>query len=84
GALTAERPHYFFLSDLESRDLLRLGRDDARRLLSALEGLYTGREIIAPNAFLPHYWSWLAPPRSWAPPDWLYPSPVITMYYNPR
>jgi len=82
--LKEERPEYFFLSDLESRDLLRLRRPDALGFVAALDALYEKREEFFQDAFWPWRTSWLAPPRGWAPPDWLYPSPVITMYCNPR
>jgi hypothetical protein len=79
--LQAEQPDVFFLSDLESQDLLRLRDPAAVAFLAALDHLYPGRREFA----RPGYWGeWLAPPRSWAPPDWLYPDPHITMYYRPR
>ena len=79
--LRAEKPEVFFLSDLESQDLLRLKRPDALAFVAALDRFYEGRHTVARRESAP---AWLAPPRSWAPPDWLYQSPVITMYYNPR
>ena len=48
---------------------------------SALDQLYQRRRVFARRT--PPF-SWLAPGRRWAPPDWLYPSPRITMYYEPR
>lgn len=83
GELKAHRPDCFFLSDLESRDLLRLGNPEVKGFVAALESLYRDRDEFARELPLPWNPSWLAPPRSWAPPDWLYQSPVITMYYNP-
>ena len=79
--LQAERPGIFLLSDLGSQDLLRLKRPDALTFVAALDGLYQEQRTFGPVRDLP---IWLAPPRSWAPPDWLYQSPRITMYYNPR
>jgi hypothetical protein len=79
--LEAEKPAMFFLSDLESQDLIRLKRPDALAFVAALDKLYEGRHMVARRESVP---SWLAPPRSWAPPDWLYQSPIITMYYRPR
>jgi hypothetical protein len=79
--LQAEKPGIFFLSDLESQDLLRLKRSDALALVAALDGLYQEQRTFGPVRDLP---AWLAPPRSWAPPDWLYQSPRITMYHRPR
>jgi hypothetical protein len=82
--LRAEKPECFFLSDLESRDPLRLRNTHALRFVEVLDRLYQERDQFAREDRLPWNSSWLAPPRSWAPPDWLYQSPVITMYYNPR
>jgi hypothetical protein len=79
--LRAEKPGIFFLSDLESQDLLRLKRPDALAFVAALNSLYQKQQVFGPVRDLP---VWLAPPRSWAPPDWLYQSPRITMYYRPR
>jgi hypothetical protein len=80
-ALEAQKPDVFFLSDLESQDPVRLRRPEAIAFVSALDGIYKDKIVFGrpDQAF-----SWLAPPRSWAPPDWLYQSPIITMYYNPR
>jgi len=79
--LRAEKPDIFFLSDLESQDLLRLKRPDAIEFVAALNSLYQKQQVFGPVRDLP---AWLAPPRSWAPPDWLYQSPRITMYHRPR
>jgi len=81
GELERLRPEAFLLSDLESQDLLRLGDRQAVDLVAALDGLYQARiDFSRP----PTPFSWLAPGRDWAPPDWLYPSPRITLYYEPR
>lgn len=79
--LRAEKPDVFFLSDLESQDLVRLRRPEALSFVAALDQIYRHRRVFA-RPEVP--FAWLAPPRSWAPPDWLYPSPRITMYYNYR
>ena len=80
--LRASRPDIFFLSDLGSQDRLRLRDQEAMRFVASLSVAYADRRTFdgIPGA---RYW-WLAPPRSWAPPDWLYPSPRITVYYGPR
>lgn len=80
--LETEKPVVFFLSDLESQDLLRLKRPDALAFVAALARLYRDKTAFGPATDEPPLW--LAPPRSWAPPDWLYQSPRITMYYSPR
>ena len=81
AALAASRPDVFFLSDLESQDLLRLGSRDARAFVDALSRFYREREEYArPRS----PFDWLAPDRQWAPPDWLYTSPRITAYYGWR
>jgi 4-amino-4-deoxy-L-arabinose transferase-like glycosyltransferase len=80
--LRSARPDVFFLSDLESQDLLRLHDPKATEFVEALSHLYAESWSFhgAPAAA-----SWaLGPPRSWAPPDWLYPQPIITVYYSPR
>ena len=79
--LAAARPSLFFLSDLESADPLRLRDPAARGFLSELERRYSERRTFggAPIPF-----SWLAPGRSRQPPDWLYDSPRITVYYGWR
>jgi hypothetical protein len=79
--LRTARPDVFFLSDLESQDLLRLHDPAATAFVAALGELYPQREEFARE---PCVGQWLAPPRSWAPPDWLYPDPHITMYYRMR
>jgi len=79
--LRAEKPDLFFLSDLESQDLIRLGDAKALEFADALGEVYRDHRVFA-RAQSP--FSWLAPPRRYAPPDWLYQSPRITMYYNPR
>jgi len=77
AVLRAARPELFFLSDLESRDLLRRHDPAAVSFVQELGALYpyTCRfsRPPAPGA-------WLAPGRDWAPPDWLYSSPIITLY----
>ena len=79
--LTAARPALFFLSDLESADPLRLRDPAARGFMSELERRYSERRTLG-GARAP--FSWLAPGREWAPPDWLYDSPRITLYYDWR
>jgi len=69
----------FFLSDLEVADPRRLGRPDVIEFLTALDETYPN-EITFGGRPLP--FSWLAPGRSRQPPDWLYPTPSITMYYH--
>ena len=80
--LLAERPAFFFLSDLESQDLIRLRDPAAVGFVSTLDRLY--QKKVAYERPGPTKWGWLVPPRSLAPPDWLYPDPRITMYYKPR
>jgi hypothetical protein len=82
GALAEPAPDVFFLSDLESRDRLRLGDPDAVSFVAALNSTYTVRHEFATAA--PAWSTWPAPGRRHAPPDWLYPDPHITMYHNPR
>ena len=79
--LAAARPSLFFLADLESADPLRLHDAAALGFMSELERRYSERRTLggAPAPF-----SWLAPGREWAPPDWLYDSPRITLYYDWR
>ena len=79
--LRAERPDVFFLSDVESQDLLRLKRPEAVSLVAALGGVYKSRHMFS-DFGTP--FDWLGPPLAWAPPDWRYLSPRITMYYDPR
>ncbi len=79
--LLAERPDVFYLSDLESQDLIRLRDPAALGFIAALDKLYPSREVYAHPT--PSF-AGLAPGRSLAPPDWLYPDPRITMYYKPR
>ena len=79
--LARVRPEMFFVSDAESSDWLRLREPKVVRFMEALERIYARRSEYARPA--PRF-SWLAPPRAWAPPDWLYPNPHITMYYRPR
>jgi 4-amino-4-deoxy-L-arabinose transferase-like glycosyltransferase len=81
GRLEAMRPWAFFLSDLESRDLLRLRDPQAVEFVRALDRIYAYHTVIANPR--PRF-SWLAPGREWAPPDWLYPWPQITLYTNFR
>jgi hypothetical protein len=78
--LKSEQPAIFFLSDLESRDVLRLRTVGAQEFVDALDEMYpVKREYARPT---PSF-SWLAPGRDWAPPDWLYASPRITFYGRP-
>ena len=79
--LGAARPALFFLSDLESGDPLRLRDPAALGFMSALERRYSAQRTFG-NAPAP--FSWLAPGREWVPPDWLYDSPRITLYYDWR
>jgi 4-amino-4-deoxy-L-arabinose transferase-like glycosyltransferase len=81
GALRRDRPDVFVVSDLESAALLRLRKPDAVEFVAALDQFYRSHVEYRES---PHTFSWLAPPRSWAPPDWLYPQPIITVYYSPR
>jgi 4-amino-4-deoxy-L-arabinose transferase-like glycosyltransferase len=81
GRIEVDRPDFFVLLDLESADLLRLKDPAAIRFVAALESIYRDRLSYRPAWY---DLSWLAPPRSWAPPDWLYPQPIITVYYSPR
>lgn len=84
GALAALTPHVFVLSDLVTRDQLRLATPEgleARRFVSALDSWYAERMELGPP---PAPFSWLGPGRRRAPPDWLYPSPRLTVYYSPR
>ena len=80
-ALAPAPPYVFCLSDLEARDPLRLGDAAAVGLVSTLENAYAGRRDYDPP---PTPFSWLAPGRRRAPPDWLYTQPHITVYYDPR
>jgi len=79
--LASSRPSLFVLSDLETMDLVRLKDPAASRFTASLRKTYQGRETFGPWGNWP---AWLAPPRSWAPPDWLYPYPRMTVYYSPR
>ena len=81
GKLQAERPAVFFLSDLEVVDLLRLRNEEATRFVRTLDEMYQDRTMFART---PAPFAWLAPGRDWAPPDWLYLSPEITLYREPR
>ncbi len=78
-ALAKQRPALFFLSDLESRDQLRLRDPKVVEFMKALDRHYKKKLLFAREA-APG--AWLAPGRAWAPPDWLYPSPIITLYHN--
>ncbi len=86
--LRLTRPKLFFVSDLESRDPLRLGNQQAASFMDALNDLYGPQDygmLPDPGARdVERLFSWFAPPRSWAPPDWLYPQPIITVYYARR
>ncbi len=77
--LRQSQPTLFFVSDLEAADLQRLGRTEAIEFLAALDETYS-RRITFGDRPLP--FSWLAPARASQPPDWLYPTPHITMYYH--
>ncbi len=78
--LSVEQPELFFLSDLESRDVLRLQTAGAQEFVDALDEMYPiKREYARPTPAF----SWLAPGRDWAPPDWLYASPRITFCGRP-
>jgi hypothetical protein len=80
-ALERNPPEVFVLSDLESVDAVRLDLAGAREFVAALDRIYQGREEYRQHSIGV---SWLGPGRQWAPPDWLYPCPVITVYYSPR
>ena len=77
--LRATRPYVFYLSDLEVSDLLRLKDPAATEFVRTLSEVYSGAILYKrpPTPF-----AGLAPGRTWAPPDWLYPSPEITLYHN--
>ena len=75
--LTTARPDLFFLSDLESKDLIRLRDPEAHDFLAALGAHYRTRKVYA-RATPP--FAWLAPGREHCPPDWLYQSPHVTLY----
>jgi hypothetical protein len=77
--LRATRPYVFYLSDLEVSDLLRLKKPEVTDFVRTLSELYSGTILYKrpPTPF-----ARLAPDRAWAPPDWLYPSPEITLYHN--
>lgn len=77
--LRAAPPVLFFISDLESADLRRLGRAEVVSFVSALDEAYGARAVYGGS---PLPFSWLGPPRRRQPPDWLYPAPEITMYYG--
>ncbi len=82
--LRRQPPGVFILSDLESTDPVRLKEPAATSFVRALDGVYENR-LVYPSEESPALLStWLAPPRSWSPPDWLYPQPIITVYYGPR
>ncbi|MFB3881143.1 MAG: phospholipid carrier-dependent glycosyltransferase [Armatimonadota bacterium] len=81
ATLKAARPDCFVLSDLESMDPLRLKYPKAVGLVEALGRTYRNRLSYQSVTY---HLSWLAPPRSWSPPDWLYPQPDITVYHSPR
>jgi hypothetical protein len=77
--LRSNPPTAFFLSELEAADPTRLGNPGVTEFRAALDSGYSARIRFwrAPSTF-----AWLAPGWSWAPPDWLYPSPRITGYYR--
>jgi hypothetical protein len=62
-------------------DLLRLRNEEATRFVRTLDEMYQDRTVFART---PEPFAWLAPGRDWAPPDWLYLSPEITLYREPR
>jgi hypothetical protein len=80
-ALRREAPDAVALSDLESSDVFRLRMPDAVEFRDALNLFYEHQTIYERGS---HPFSWLAPPRLWAPPDWLYPVPVIRVFDEPR
>jgi len=79
--LEASPPYAFCLSDLEVNDMIRLGEPAAIQMLNMLQQTYQGQAVWGRP---PEFFSWLAPSREWAPPDWLYLSPRITVYYDPK
>ena len=79
--LAADPPEVFCLSDLESADPLRLGDPEAQALVQALGRVYAEHRVYDPP---PTPFSWLAPGRLRQPPDWLYPTPRITVYHSPK
>jgi hypothetical protein len=81
GKLEAGPPDCFVFSDLESMDPLRLKDPAAIRFVDTLGSIYRNRLSYQPVRY---YLPWLAPPHTWAPPDWLYPIPRITVYSEPR
>jgi hypothetical protein len=84
--LREEKPDFFFLSDLESQDLIRLGDRDALGFVAALDTLYQRREEFPgprPRS-LSSLWRWLFPGIHSGPPDWLYRRCRVTLYSEPR
>jgi hypothetical protein len=85
GKLEAEKPDFFFLSDLESQDLIRLRNPDALDFVAALDALYRSKEEFGGlySRPPPLLWQWLFPGLWSGPPDWLYRPCRVTLYSEP-
>lgn len=78
--LLQAQPEFFIISDLEYRDLVRLGNVGAISLLDQLRRSYRHRETFQrpPSIF------GFRVRTVTAPPDWLYPCPAISVFHNGR
>jgi hypothetical protein len=84
--LREDRPNFFFLSDLESQDMIRLRDPDALDFVAALDALYQQTdEFPGARRSLPVVpWRWLFPGLWSGPPDWLYRQCRVTLYSEPK
>ena len=79
--LAAEKPYFFFISDLEAMDLVRLGNPEVKEFARTEDSTYSRHTRFERPA--PAH-AWLFPSRKLAPPDWLYRSPRISLGREPR
>ena len=84
--LREAKPNFFFLSNLESQDLVRLREPDALDFVAALDALYQQTdEFPGARRSLPVApWRWLFPGLWSGPPDWLYRQCRVTLYSEPK
>jgi 4-amino-4-deoxy-L-arabinose transferase-like glycosyltransferase len=81
--LEKQHPDIFILSDLETADMLRLDDLSAKSFMDSLAYNYTNSHSYHSDLFGGFNFA-LAPPRRFQPPDWLYSTPIITVYSRPR